>query len=86
MIDHALHLIEVLNLFLALLDEVVLADGEESLLEVCVASFSCWCSQQSAKLLRNQIKHLVSNQFVEFVLLNCALGSIIIKYNCLIGV
>lgn len=86
MIDYALHLSEVLNLFLALFDEVVLADGEESLLEVCVASSSCWRFQQSAKLLRNQIKHLVSNQLVEFVLLNCALGSIIIKYNCPVGV
>jgi len=47
MIDHALHLIEVLNLFLALLDEVVLADGEECLLEVRVASSSCWRFQQS---------------------------------------
>lgn len=86
MIDHALHLIEVLNLFLALLDEVVLADGEECLLEVRVASSSCWRFQQSAELLRNQIKYLVSNQFVEFILLHCALEGIIIKYDCLIGV
>ena len=86
MIDRALHLVKVLNLFLALLDEVVLADGEESLLEVHVASSSRWRFQQSAKSLRNQIKHLVSNQFVEFVLHDCAPKSTIIKDNCVIGV
>ena len=86
MIDHALHLIEVLNLVLALLNEVVLADGEERLLEVHVASSSCWHFQQSAELLRNQIKYLVSDQFVKLVLLCCALGGIIIKYDCPIDI